>query len=89
MLSFPDNDLEFQRCWSAEAAKVAVCKHTLNLIDERCGKAYISRRDDVASELRDIARVVRDWIKIHEENVSKYIEEDKRRKYELMKPLRH
>ena len=88
MAVFPDDDLEFTRCWSATAGELSATVHARAEVEKRAGEAFIRKRDDVANALRDLAAELQRRATEMSKRVDEFIAEDKRRNYERTKMLR-
>lgn len=89
MPNFPDDSLEFSRCWSATAGKLSGMVQARSAAEERSAQAFIRKRDEVANALRDLATHLQHCCDELSKEVDAFIAEDKRRNYEMSKMLRH
>lgn len=84
-MDFPDDEIEFGRCWSSTAGELAGVKSSINEVEKRAAEAFIRRQDTVANALRDLAVELgrrRDELS---KRLSEFIEEDRKRSYEKRK----
>lgn len=88
-MDFPTEKDEFQRCWSSAAGELAAMKEAIAEAEKRSAETFVRRRDEVAKALRDLAYELSHRRDKMSARVSGFIEEDKRRRYEETKMLRH
>ncbi len=84
-MSFPDDETEFGRCWSSAAGELAGLKEAIAEAEKRSAEAFIRRQDAVANALRDLALSLTSRRDGQSALVQGYIEEDKKRKYQMRK----
>lgn len=89
MPEFPDDELEFSRCWSATAGELSAMKEAVAEAENRSAQAFIRKRDEVANALRDLATVLTRRTEVLSQKLEGFIAEDKRRTWEKTKMLRH
>lgn len=87
-MKFPDEEKEFQACWSNAAGEASAFRTAANLLETFAAKAYIGKRDDVASEFRNMAQTLGEMAKAASLTVQSFITEDERRNYEKTKHFR-
>lgn len=87
-MTFPNDEKEFQACWSSATGEACAFRTAANLLETFAAKAYIGKRDDVASEFRNMAQTLSEMAKAASLTVQSYITEDERRNYEKTKHLR-
>lgn len=78
-LPFPEDNDEFQSCWTQKAGEHNGLRAALTKIQQRAALRFTQKKDDLANELRSVA----DEIQALEQEASKdlqgFIEEDRRR----------
>lgn len=86
-MDFPDDAVEFGRCWSSTAGELYGVKTAISEVEKRAAEAFIRRQDAVANALRDLAVALGQTRDQLSKRLGEYIEEDRRRNYEKRKAL--
>lgn len=87
-MTLPDDELEFQLCWTKKAAEHSILSGTVNRIREKAGQVYIRRQTDVAAAFMQLAdEIERDANRTHQE-LNEYIAEDGRREQEFRSKMK-
>ncbi len=89
MSNFPDDEVEFNRCWVATAGSLEAMSQVVVEAESRAAQAFVRRRDEVANALRDLAAELARRRDALSKKVDDFIAEDKKRTYERMRPLRY